>query len=285
LTLIASIPPSDTPEPTLPVENGRFFLQQYSKTLPLNAFSMLLSVLNWALWVMLDNSKLLGVYSLAGTPSSMAQQSLCVSTLAQPLFPNIKSKDQERAIVQVALKIDTLLMGMTLLGILAFFLITHANIISNLGLLSLVGVCILPLGESIVSIAMPVCNARRLYGWNFALNNIRPLIVILFLSVLWVLHITQPSFGLWIWGLSTVSAFVLGGFFLVHYGLHPLSSTPGHLKDDFRKNVRQNVWELAVYRVGVLIFASLPSLFITFIPNTKDIGLFSFAMALSGFFY
>jgi len=267
------------------LEDRKFFLTQYIRTLPLNIMSVAVSVAAWGLWILLDNTPLLGFFSLSSITSSICQQSMLVGSIVQTILPNMADRTRENAILQISWRIDSAILACMLLGTLTFFLVTHADIVHNLGLLAFLSTGILALVEPLPATAIPLCNAKRLYGWMFLINNCRNLTVILGLASLLVYHATTPRLGIGVWGCSILSALTVSLFFFYRQGLNPFERPPKALTHHFVTNIRQALASLVFYRFGILLFASLPSFFIAFIHSPKEIGLVAFSLSLSGFLY
>lgn len=269
-------------------EDHRFFLSQYSITLPLNLAATTIKGLSGIFWGAINNSALLGFYSLASSPSSICQRSQFAGVLAQAILPNMQREKDREGIIYTALLLDSAVVGIFLIALIAFFTLTRAEIVRNLGLLTLIGVGLLSFIEPFNGIAINACNAQRQYIWNFVLANMRPLVTLLLLTALYVTRrstTVQPFFGVWIWILSCAGALAVAVIYFRPILRHLVVNRSGPIRHDFIRGVRQNAHLILLFRVSVLIFGSLPSLFIAYIRNLRDVGCFAFALTLSGFLY
>lgn len=274
------------PSTVRPVEDRRFFLTQYMKTLPFNILSIGMKFLNAAAWTMLNNPALLGYYSLAGAPSSINQQGQLAGSLVQAILPNSPSTREDRALVSTAFFVDFVLVGIIGLATFGFFMLSHAPIIDNLGMPVLCGIILISLLEPLSGIMIPICNAKRKYLWNFLISNVRIMVLLCLLTLLYASRKTTPQWGILLWVFCAVSGFGLAAGYLWNQSLLPHwrdFSMPG--SREFMRNILQNSGPLIFMRLSWLLSASLPSLFLAYIHNTTDIGQFSFALTLSGFLY
>ncbi len=99
------------------VEDRRFFLRQYARTMPLNALSVMIkSGLGFA-WAILDSAPLLGYYSLASTPSAISQQGQFAGALVQAILPNSTSTQEDRALISAAFFVDLASLAVVALGL------------------------------------------------------------------------------------------------------------------------------------------------------------------------
>src|SRR5689334_4973941 len=103
-----------TPANPVIIEDRKFFLLQYAKTVPLNAIAMGISLLNWLAWIFVNNPSLLGFFTWASTPSSISQQGMVIGSLAQAALPNVHAHDDRTAIIRISLQLDFLIGGMAL---------------------------------------------------------------------------------------------------------------------------------------------------------------------------
>jgi hypothetical protein len=266
-------------------EDRRFFINQYLKTLPLNALSMGIKFLISGAWVALENAKLLGFYSLASSPSAISQRAAVAAALLRTTLPVVNDKRNQALIIQTAMLTDLTVLCASAVILSAFFLITRASIVTNLGLWLFLAANFAASLESVPSAAIHVCNAKRHYGWNFLLSNFRLLVTLLGLLLIYATKKTDARLGAWVWGGSVVSTLFLALLYFKSSGISLGRQGGQWLQPEFLKNLKRSTHHLILYRVSILIFGALPSMFLAFMEKTSDAGLFAFAMTLSGFLY
>jgi O-antigen/teichoic acid export membrane protein len=291
-TPIFPIPTYDTPlqadmtssAETHPIEDRKFFLAQYVRTTPLNLLSMIIKLANGIIWALLNNVALLGYFSLASTPASITQRSLFSDALVKAKLPAVHSDEEARSIVFTAIAVDGTVLAIFTAGLIAFFLVTRASVVTNLGLPIFLFICALSLLEPLNSVSLGTCNAKRHYVWNFLLGNSRILTILCLLGLFYIFHIQNIRSGIAIWVIASLFSC---GLALIYFGSFLINPFRDRFvfHQGFWQLIKTNLGSLAAYKVSALLFGALPSLIIAYTPSAHEVGWFSFALTLSGFMY
>ncbi|RLC33417.1 hypothetical protein DRH14_04905, partial [Candidatus Shapirobacteria bacterium] len=151
----------------------KFFFVHFTKTFSLNSLSTILKFISTFMWALVDNAKLLGFYSLSAVPVSIMQKGTIASMIARTKIPSTENSEEESSFLKTSIIIDFVLMALVAIGLIFFFTATHAEIINNLGLITLLFVTMIAFSEAFTSAATTSCISRRRYLWNFLVSNLR----------------------------------------------------------------------------------------------------------------